>query len=188
MHRNRLEFVPFVLVATLVAATRVPMPGIGLHVPDASFAAFMLAGVFVRERAAFAVLMALAAAIDLAMAAAIGAQAACMTPAYAMLVPAYGAMWLAGRWAAWLFGRGLDALPVTLAAAGAACVVAEVLASGGYYLLSGRFAHPDLSGMVARLTLYFPYALVSTLAWTAFGHAVAASAAWYMAATQSERA
>lgn len=45
--------------------------------------------------------------------------------------------------------------------------VAEILSSGGFYFLGGRFADPTLAGFVPRLIDYFPLTLESTLVWTA---------------------
>lgn len=142
-----------------------------LHsLPSASWAVFLLAGVYLRPVWVLPGLFALVWAMDFApylisdasLAEIIdGDQAFCLTPAYFFLLPAYGALWLAGRWFARRYRfEWRTLLPLTTAAlAGAA--VCDLFSSGGFYFYSGRFAAPTLTEFGARLVAYLPSMLAS---------------------------
>ncbi|MFL6623673.1 MAG: hypothetical protein ACJ8NR_13860, partial [Sulfurifustis sp.] len=66
--------------------------------PEASWAAFFLAGVYLRAVWAPALLFAVAALLDYTAVTWGGVSDFCISPAYAALLPAYAALWLAGRW------------------------------------------------------------------------------------------
>ncbi len=132
--------------------------GLGL-LPDASWAIFFLAGIYLRSAWGFVALMVEAFALDVSAITWGGVSGFCFTPAYAFLLPAHAALWLAGRWYA---GHHRQAWSTLLPLAGAllgSAVVAEVLASGGFYLFSGRFADTSLAGLSGRLLTYFPSTL-----------------------------
>ena len=164
-------------LALLMAATR------GQHVaalgflPDASWAVFFLAGVYLRSVWGFAALMVEAFALDVAAITWGGVSSFCFTPAYALLLPAHAALWLAGRWYA---GRHRQAwstlLPFAAALLGSA-IVAELLASGGFYLFSGRFAELSLAELGERLVRYFPSSLVALALYTGLAAAIHAALA-----------
>ena len=124
--------------------------------PDASWAIFFLLGFYLRAWWPLAALTAAAVAIDFAVIQWGGVSDFCVSPAYWLLVPAYAALYAGGRLAA----RGFTAAPAALLRAAfiavAAAFVAELLSSGGFYFLSGRFADADLAGFVPRLVKYFP--------------------------------
>lgn len=127
--------------------------------PDASLAIFFLAGLYLRPTWIFGALFAEGLLIDLIAVTWGGVSGFCMSPAYLLLVPAYGAMWAGGRWYA---GRHRFAWAALLPLIGcllfAACT-AELFASGGFYLFSGRFADLSLVEFVDRLVRYFPATL-----------------------------
>jgi hypothetical protein len=144
-------------------------------VPDTSLASFFVAGFYIRSRLAMPALFVLGLAIDLIVIGVMGGSDFCFTLAYWMLVPAYGVMWLTGRLAARHFGASLAALPVIVVMLCAATMASQLLSSGGFYWLSGRFAEPTLAEFLPRIGRYFPGTLVSTLIWAgvaAAGHAV----------------
>lgn len=129
----------------------------GLHnLPGASWAAFFLAGVYLRPTWALPALLGLVWLLDFAAFAWGGGSGFCLTRAYAFLLPAYAALWSTGRWYA---RRHRFALP-TLMPLGTAvlvgAVVAELFSSGGFYFFSGRFPSPSLAGFGDRLMQYFP--------------------------------
>ena len=136
-----------------------------VHLPDTSLASFFVAGFYIRSRLAMPALFALGLAIDLVVIKVMGGSDFCFTAAYWMLVPAYGVMWLTGRFAAQRLGASLAALPVITAALCGATLASELLSSGGFYWLGGRFAEPTLAEFLSRLGRYFPGTLLSTLAW-----------------------
>ncbi len=92
-----------------------------------------------------------------------------MTAAYWMLVPAYGAVWGAGRWYAGRHRPTAATLPILTGAVLVGGIAAEVLASGGFYLFSGRFADPNLSELLGRLGTYLPATLLQLAAYVAVG-------------------
>lgn len=147
-----------------------------LHLPDASWAVFFLAGVLLGGLVPLAGLLALAGAVDYLAIQFGGVSAFCVSAAYAALIGAYGALYLAGGAYARLHRRSIHtALPfVGLALVGTA--VCEIISSGSFYFLSGRFADPSLATFGERLVRYFPYALegmalylgAAVIAYTAF--------------------
>jgi hypothetical protein len=131
------------------------------HLPDASWAVFFLAGVWLRPAWTFPVLLAGAAATDYVAITVFGVSSFCVTPAYVMLLPAYGALWLAGRWFAGRGHEGWSALAPLAAAVTLSATVAELLSSGGFYFLGGRFADPTLAEFGGRFATYFPHNLLT---------------------------
>jgi len=143
-------------LALLMAVTRGQHLAALGFLPDASWAVFFLAGVYLRSVWVFVALMVEAFVLDVAAVTWGGVSSFCFTPAYALLLPAHAALWLAGRWYA---GRYRQAWSTLLPLAGAvlgSALVAEVLASGGFYLFSGRFAEQSLAELGSRLVRYFP--------------------------------
>jgi hypothetical protein len=147
------------LLVALMAATRSHHFASALHLPDASWAVFFLAGALLPGWLPLVGLLALAAAVDYVAITFGGVSAFCVSPAYAALLPAYGALYLAGRWYA---PRHRPMLRSLLPFAGTALVgtaACELVSSGAFYIFSGRFAEPTLAEFGARLLRYFPYAL-----------------------------
>ncbi|MEW5703548.1 MAG: hypothetical protein AB1781_03035 [Pseudomonadota bacterium] len=145
----------FGLIA-LIAATR------GHHfatleaLPGASWAAFFLAGIYLRPILVLPGLLVLTWLLDFAAFTWGGASGFCLTPAYAFLLPAYGSLWLAGRWYAhqhrfeW---RTIAPLCLSALVGASAC---ELFSSGGFYFFSGRFADPTFAEFGTRVLQYFP--------------------------------
>lgn len=143
-------------LAALMAATRSQHFADLHHLPEASWAVFLLAGFYLRPVWAFPALCGVAAAVDWLAIGVGGESAFCVTPAYAMLVPAYGALWLGGRWYS---HRHRDQLATLLPLTGALLVsafAAELISSGSFYFLGGRFAETSLAEFAVRLGQYFP--------------------------------
>jgi hypothetical protein len=135
-------------LAALMAATRgQQFAPLGQHLPDASLAAFFLAGFYLRSAWGFGALFAFATLIDLTAIGWGGVSGYCLTPAYWLLVPAYGSVWAVGRWYAGRHRESAATLPVLGAALLVGGLAAELFASGGFYLLSGRFAEVSLVGL-----------------------------------------
>ena len=136
--------------------------------PDASWAVFFAAGVYLRAqvRWAFPALMALAVAVDWAVISA-GGQSFwahyCVSPGYWFLLPAHASLWAAGQWAA---AQGLTpSLPLlgrTALALGLGVVVCHAFAQGGFYWFAVN--DPTLAGWIKN---YFdwllPYARIAAL-------------------------
>ena len=131
-----------------------------LHaLPDASWAVFFLAGVYLRPRWAVPALMLGAALADYVAITWGGVSGFCVSPAYWLLIPAYGALFLAGRVYARHHRLSWSALPWLMGCALAGAVLAELFSSGGFYFFSGRFAEPGLGEFIPRLVKYFPHML-----------------------------
>ena len=163
---NRFDLLVFAALAVVMLVTRSHSLSQYVHLPDTSWASFFVAGCYIRSRHAFPALFLLGFAIDLVMIRVFGTPDFCFTTAYWLLVPAYGAMWLAGSWAHMRLAPKAASLPALFALVCGATFLAEVIASGGFYFLGGRFAEPTLAGFLPRLQHYFPITLLSTLGWT----------------------
>lgn len=147
------------VLAALMVVTRGQHMLSLVHMPGASVAVFFLAGLYLRPVLAFPLFLLAAVAIDYVAVQYAGVSSFCVTPAYAALILAYGAVWLAGRW----YGRRLhmraDTLVPLAASLAVAGVVFELISSGSFYFLSGRFAAPSLAGFAERLAHYLPQSM-----------------------------
>lgn len=146
-------------LAGLLAATRSHHFAGMHHWPDASWAVFFLAAVYLRPVWLLPLLLAEAVAVDYLSIAWGGIDDFCVSSAYALLMPAYGTLWLAGRWyrrhriRAW---RTLLPLAGSVLVSAALC---ELLAGGGFYWFSGRFPDASLAELGLRCLHYFPLSL-----------------------------
>ena len=164
-------------LAAVMAATRFHHFGDALHLPDASWAIFFLAGVYLSP-AWMLGLMLEAFAIDSAAVGLMGISGYCLTPAYAGLQIAHLALWEGGR----LAGRGLNADAAgALRLAGialAATALAFVISNGAFYWFGGRVADTNGTQFVQTFVDYAPRFLISTLTYLGFAalvHAVVAN-------------
>lgn len=159
MLSSRNATLTFVGLVILMVATRSGLAS-NLHLQDASWAIFFIAGFYLsdRWRWAFPALMATAVAIDWAAIRYYGVSNYCVTVAYGFLVPAYAALWLGGSWVrrhASLDGAGLLALGASALIAASACFL---LSDGSFYWLGSRVAAPTLAGWTANLAAwYWPF-------------------------------
>jgi hypothetical protein len=151
----------FAALAVVMLITRTHSLSPYFHVPDTSLASFFVAGFYIRSALALPALMALGFGIDVVVINIMGGSNFCFTPAYAMLVPAYGVMGGAGRLAA----ARLRSLPMIGLLFVGAVLISQILSSGGFYVLSGRFDHPTLAGFLPRFMRYAPGVLLSSLIW-----------------------
>lgn len=153
------------LAATMAATRGQQFAPLGQHLPDATLAVFFLAGFYLRPAWAFPALFGVAAAMDIIAVGWGGVSSYCLTPAYGFLIPAYGAIWGAGRWYAGRHEEAARTLPVLAGTLLAGGLVAELLASGGFYLFSGRFETLSLAELVVRLATYLPQTLFGLVAY-----------------------
>jgi hypothetical protein len=157
----------FAVLATLMVATRFKHFGDVLHMPDASMAIFFLGGVYLRRHLMFIGLVALAVLMDWVSISYAGVSAFCITAAYAFLPLAYAVLWYGGR----LYTDRLRDSFVSLAGAfGVALVCAALsfaISNGSFYWLGGRYAEPHFSEYVARLWLWGPLFVRTTMAYVA---------------------
>jgi hypothetical protein len=175
MVRNaRFEQSVFGIIALIMLVTRSHSLSQVLHLPDTSLASFFVLGFFVPQVLGFAALFLLGFAIDVVVINWFGQSDFCFTPAYWMLVPAYGVMWVVGRFARSRLGARVGALPVTAGLLVGATLASELLSSGGFYFLGGRFADPTITGFLPRIAHYFPATLWATLGWSGIAAALLA--------------
>lgn len=156
--QNRTTWIATALVA-LMAMTRYNHFGSSVSLPDASYAVFLLGGLFLgRMRAGWAILALLlveAALVDYYAINFQGISAWCVTSAYGFLMVAYAVLWAIGRWYAPrhnLTGKGLLGLFATSAVAGS---LAFVIANVSFYLLAGYFGSMSAAEYISRVAQYF---------------------------------
>lgn len=133
--------------------------------PSASYAAFFIAGYYLRSTLMFVALLALCAGLDLAAVTWGGVSNFCVTPAYGFLLPAYGTMWLAGRWTAANTSWQLSSVFKLTGVVVVASAIAELFSSGGFYFFGGRYPDPSFAEFVPRLVKYFPKQLEAIAFW-----------------------
>lgn len=148
-------------LAVLMAITRSHHFAAVVHLPDASWAVFFLAGFYLRPLWVFPALLALAGASDYVAIHWFAVSDFCVSPAYASLVPAYGSLWLAGRWYARRHRFALATLMPLVGSVLAGAFLCEIFSSGGFYFFSGRFAETGLVTFAQRLAQYFPPSLTA---------------------------
>lgn len=158
---SRSQLIIGVALAALIAATRGHHFETLNYLPSASWAAFFLAGSYVRSLWVFPALLAEAVALDYAAITWGGVSSFCVSPAYGFLLPAYGALWCAGRWYS---GRHRDTVgtlfPLMMSVL-IGTAVCELISSGSFYFLSGRFEQTSVTEFAGRFAEYFPRSLAS---------------------------
>jgi hypothetical protein len=144
-------------LALVMAATRFPGLASSVHLRDASWALFFIAGFYLTQswRWAFPALMAWAVAIDFVAIKFYGISNYCVTVAYWFLVPAYGALWLGGRWLRQHASNDARGLMGLVASAVASTSICFLLTNGSFYWLGGRVAEPTWQGWVANFTEWY---------------------------------
>lgn len=157
-----------IALAMLMVATRGQhFPTVKQMLPGASWAAFFLAGVYLRPAWVLAALFGLASFLDFAAINWQGVSDYCVSPAYIALIPAYAALWFGGRWFAGRYSVKPVALLQLAASVLVSVFVCELISSGSFYFFSGRFAEPTLVEFANRIVKYFPTFLGSTAFWIA---------------------
>lgn len=157
----RTQIIIGATLATLLAATRGHHFEALNHLPSVSWAAFFLAGVYLRPIWVFPALMAEAAVFDFTAVTWGGVSSFCVSPAYGFLLPAYGALWFAGRWYARCHRDTVATLfPLTMSVL-IGTAVCELISSGSFYFLSERFEQTSVREFLGRFAEYFPRSLSS---------------------------
>lgn len=172
----KTERIAALLLAVLMAATRIHHFGVGAIAPDASTAVFLLAGLMLASALWFVAFSVLSIGLDAVALGIVGVADACMTPGYWLLFAGYLALWFAGR-----FGRAIEKLDLAagsklLVLAAAGVVAFFVLSNAGYYFGGGFDESMGVAEYAARVSRYLPMYLVSTLVYAAAGVAVFAIA------------
>lgn len=161
------------MLLAAMAATRFNHFGSSFALPDASYAVFLLGGMYLSRYAgfslaAFVTLLTAAGSIDWYATAAGGVSDWCMSPAYWFLIPTYAWIWLAGQWYGnkytltsnntvnWLGGLLLISLVTSS--------FAFFLSNATFFILSGRYDDMDMFEYGARVAGYYlPYLSITAL-------------------------
>lgn len=170
---SRAEKLAALLLALLMAATRVHHFGVGAIAPDASTAVYFLAGLALASPWWLVAFLAEAVLLDIFAIGVAGVADACISGGYALLAPAYGALWLAGR--AMRTAERLDWLTAGkfICAITAGVAAFFVVANIGYFFGSEFFAL-GVPEYARRASRYFSYYEIVTLCYSAAGIAALA--------------
>lgn len=155
-----MNLIPQRHAVILLALALVMLATRALHfgpVPDASWAVFFLAGLYLPGAGIFGLLFGLAVLIDYLATQQFGVSSYCISPAYPFLLPAYAALWAGGAWLR-RTQRSLRARDAGWVAAALAVSVSFcfVLSNGSFYWLGGRHAAPSWSGWLANAWQWCP--------------------------------
>lgn len=156
---NRQQVSIGLALAVLMLLTRGQHLSAVGYAPDASWALFFLAGVYLRPLWALPAYMLMALVLDVVAVGWGGVSGFCMSPAYLMLVPTHALLWGAGRWYRGFHRAAFSTLLGLGAAVLLSSAMAELLSNGGFYLFSGRFADLSLAELGSRLVTYYPSSL-----------------------------
>lgn len=177
MNNTRIKSIAiFAVLVALVATTRSHHFDSLNHLPDASLAAFLLAGMFL-SFASFPVLLVVAGTADYFAFNYAGVSDWCFSPAYWFLIPTYAVMWYAGRFYKTRHSISWHGLSLFAVTALVATSVAFVISSGSFYLLSGRFADMTALQYAAAVAKYYPPYLVSAFLYLSIAVVVQVAAA-----------
>lgn len=149
-------------LATLMAATRFHHLGDALHLPDASWAVYFLAGFYLAPVWLFG-LLAEAVVIDYVAIEWLGTSAFCVTPAYVALLPAYASLWLGGRWLAGHLETGGWGWARLLGVGAVSASVAFLISNASFYWFGGQVDQPGLAAYAVHFLRYFPGFVGTTL-------------------------
>jgi hypothetical protein len=163
------ERIAALLLAVLMAATRVHHFGVGMIAPDASTAVFFLAGLFLTSPWWFVAFSLGAILLDAVALGAVGVADACMTLGYWLLFAGYLALWYAGARA-----RGVEKLNLfqsgrILGLALVGVVAFFILSNVGYYYGGGFDDSMGAGEYISRVSRYFSFYLATTLSYIAAG-------------------
>lgn len=160
-------------LALVMMATRVGHFGEAGGPPDASWAIFFLAGLWLQNARAFPVFFALAWVADL-IAFSLGTPTDCYSLAYLFLIPAYGSLWAAGQWLA-TFSRTTRVWMWAVAVLGSAIVCFGWANLGMWWFADSAMIYSFfeylnavsvyLPGYVLTMSMYVALAVAMALAW-----------------------
>ena len=156
------------LLAVVMSVTRIGHFGEAGGPPDASWAVFFLAGMWLRSYKLFPAFFALAWIADLT-AFALGTPTDCYSPAYFFLIPAYAALWFAGSWVA---REDFRPLQFGLAVVGSAATTFAI-ANLGMFWLAPPSSAVGIVEYAASVVGYFPGYLLTMSVYVAGAVALA---------------
>mgnify|MGYP000547675620 FL=1 len=150
-------------LALLMALTRSSHFGSAISLPDASLAAFYLAGIFSGGLISLVVLLSEAALLDYISITQFNVSDYCISPAYVFLIPTYATMFIAGKWSAKYASFSLRDVTMQLTYILVASSVAFLISNGSFYFLSGKFADLSWLQYSERVAQYYSPYVSSTL-------------------------
>ncbi len=126
------------------------------QLPSASWAVFFLAGIYLKPRWAFPLLILEALLLDFAAITLGGVSSFCITPSYSMLIPAYASLWMMGRWYAAHHQQQWRSMLTLCSCLLLGTLMCQLISSGSFYFYSGRFTDPTMAELLNRLIQYSP--------------------------------
>jgi len=157
------KYLTTLALVLLMALTRSDHFGSAISLPDASLAAFYLAGIFTGGIANLVILLAEAALLDYVAITHWQVSDYCISPAYVFLIPTYAVMFFAGRLSAQSSTLNINTVLRQLSYLVAAASLAFLISNGSFYLLSGKFPDMSLLHYSERVMQYYPAYVRSTL-------------------------
>lgn len=147
----------------LMALTRSDHFGSAISLPDASLAAFYLAGIFSGGIMSLGILLAEAALLDYVAITHFNVSDYCISPAYVFLIPTYASVFFAGLLSKKYTSFKASDVSIQFALLLVATSIAFFISNGSFYWLSDKF--PDLSIVeyAQRVAKYYPAYVSSTL-------------------------
>jgi len=139
----------------LMLFTRFHEFGSALHLADASWAIFFLAGFYLGP-VWLVILLLQAVAIDLFTVGVMGVSGYCITPAYAALQVAHGALWEGGRWLRSRYRQNTSNTVAFAAAVALSVTVAFIVSNTSFYWMGGRVDGANLTQFVDQFLTYYP--------------------------------
>jgi hypothetical protein len=147
----------FITVIALMAATRADHFGTVLHLPDASLAVFLLAGLYLPLQA-FPILLIEVGLVDYLALHYGGVDGWSFSPAYWFLIPTYFVLWFAGSFYAKRHQFSLRSLSEFAVIAFTATGVAFLISNVSFYLFADYFVKMSAAQYGTQVAQYFlPY-------------------------------
>jgi hypothetical protein len=144
-----------VALALLMAISRADHFGSATHLPDASWAMFVLAG-FYLPRWVLPFLLLEAGLVDYWAISFGGVSGWCFTPAYWFLIPTYAVLWWGGRSYRSRYTFSLRGLADCAATVFAVTCAAFLISNVSFYWLSGYFGKQGPAEYAAEVAQYLP--------------------------------
>ena len=160
----------FGVLALLMVLTRFPPAATAVHLYDASWAVYFVAGFYLaaRWRWAFPALMTLAVAVDYAAIRYMNVSNYCVTVAYWFLIPTHATLWLGGAWLRQHEHRGLRGAGLLLVSLLLSTSLAFLISNGSFYWIGDHVVNASWSGWWVNLKSWYPSFLGLTAAYVMF--------------------
>lgn len=160
MNMRNSRSVLFAALAIVMAITRFSPATAVIHLQDASWAVFFLAGFYLvnQWRWAFPALMVEAVLIDYVAIEYLGVSNYCVTAAYWFLVPSYAALWAGGSWLHRHHSMDFRGFSRLVASASGGISLCFLISNASFYWIGSRVAVPTWDGWLANFSdWYWPF-------------------------------